>query len=489
MAPLRPFIRTAGTAQEGQPSLLLSGSLAAGGSFLGFLVLAFLCNQCQRNNKEEKSRRDGVKLVGLSVGSTPQLRPVSLPEAGVRDPNRMFSSGDNGLRSWPASVDCLRQSGTELSEEFSENCRVPQLRELPNAPGSNYTGGKLVHSRKVHDTHFARPQVTKYTRPQSAVEDSLYESVGSNYEPVAIERQSNHRYGPNGREWAAPTRTQQGSKEPAANMDSPEYASIRKAKKKENNLNRQEKPFRRDIKNGCVLVPGSRICGEESRITENYADFSQAENFNWRMQGRQRSITDPDVMNSMGRTACGSQTEEQVYTNNVKGENKFVSKSHEKLHSMTDAEIAGMYSKVAKKAFRKGTPSPLNMGHRKDIPKLYSRSTGNINEEEPDYESIKSPHWHTGSQILGEKPCHTPVKERRWPVKLQEKSQDEEMADPGYEAIDLKWKRIVIAVGANRALNRAAEGQTENYYESISELQQSRACTSDGGREHFITGL
>ncbi|XP_078275486.1 uncharacterized protein LOC144604710 [Rhinoraja longicauda] len=497
MAPLprQLFIKKTGPSHEVQPSLPVSGTLVAGGSFLSFLVLAFLCNQCQRNNKEKKTRMDGVKLVGLSVGSTPQLRPVSLPEAGARDPNRMLCTGDSGLRSWPASMDYLRLSGTKLSEEgeeLSEDCRVPQHRELPNVPGNNHTGGKLVNPRKTPDVLFVQSQVTKYACPQRPIEEPLYESVGTNYEPVPIERRSKPRYGANARELATPSQRQQGLKEPATNMDTPEYASIRKAKKKGNNLNQQEKQFRRDVKNGCVLLPGSRICGEESRIKENYADFSQRENFNWRTQGRQRSITNPDAMNSMVRTSCGSQAEEQLYSNHVQGENNVVSKSHEK-HSMTDEQIAGMYSKVAKKAFRKETPSRLNMGHREDNPKFHSWSTGNINEEESDYESIKSPNWHSGSQILGERACYTPAKERSWPMKLQDTSEGEEAAEPGYEAIDLKWKRIVFAVGANRAKNRSAERQTENYYESINELQQGLACTqmltSDDGKELFITGL
>ncbi|XP_051887455.1 phosphoprotein associated with glycosphingolipid-enriched microdomains 1-like [Pristis pectinata] len=501
--PLQLLIKKTGLPQDSQPSLPLYGSLVAGGTFLFLVLLTSLCNYCQRNSKEKKIKTEGVKLVGLSAGCTPQLRPVSTPETGVRDPNRMHCNDDNGLRSWP--VDYLRLSGTELSEvgeeDDSGNSWVRQNRELPQVPGTNYGGGKLVNSRKPHDMDHVYSQVKNYPCQQNAIEDSLYESVGTNYEHNPGDRQSEPRCGANGMEVSISTQSQQGLKESAVYMDTPEYASIRKTKKKENNPNLIEKQSRRNVKNGCVLLPGTRNHGEEFRINENYAAFSQTENFSSRIQGRLKPVTDPDAEESLEefgeeRTARGSLIEEQLYTNSayIQRQSCYFSKSHEKLHSMTDEEIAGMYSKVAKKALRKEMPLPVNIGlQREDNPKFYSWSTGNINEEESDYESIKSPRWHTGSQILGEKPGYAPVNERTWQMRFQDDDEDEEEAEPAYEAINIKWKRIDFSVRRNKAQKVAHERQTENYYESINELQQSRICTrvltSDDGKEVFITGL
>ncbi|XP_072097310.1 phosphoprotein associated with glycosphingolipid-enriched microdomains 1 isoform X2 [Mobula birostris] len=439
MAPLHlQLFKRTGLTQESHPSLALYGLLVSGGALLFLVLLSFLCNYCPRNNKEKKIKTEGVKLVGMSAGYTPQLRPVSTPETGARDPNRIHCNGERGLRSW--QVDYLRLSGTELSQEGEEqdsgNSWLHQSRELPHVPG-----GKLVQ-----DMDHVYSQVKDFPCQQNTIEDSLYESVGTNYGQNPGDRQSEPRCGANGIEITISTQNQQGLMEPAVYMDVPEYASIRRAKKKEKNPNLEEKQLRRNVNNGCVFLPGTRNYREELSINENYEAFTETER-----------------------------------------QSRYFSKSHEKLHSMTDEEIAGMYSKVAKKGFRKKMPLPVNMGlQREDNAKFYSWSTGNINEEESDYESIKSPRWHTGSQLLGEKPGYVPVNERTWQIKFQHEDENEEKAEPGYEAINIKWKR-------NKALNVAHERQTENYYESINELQQSRTSThgmtSDDGKDVFITGF
>ncbi|XP_072097301.1 phosphoprotein associated with glycosphingolipid-enriched microdomains 1 isoform X1 [Mobula birostris] len=487
MAPLHlQLFKRTGLTQESHPSLALYGLLVSGGALLFLVLLSFLCNYCPRNNKEKKIKTEGVKLVGMSAGYTPQLRPVSTPETGARDPNRIHCNGERGLRSW--QVDYLRLSGTELSQEGEEqdsgNSWLHQSRELPHVPG-----GKLVQ-----DMDHVYSQVKDFPCQQNTIEDSLYESVGTNYGQNPGDRQSEPRCGANGIEITISTQNQQGLMEPAVYMDVPEYASIRRAKKKEKNPNLEEKQLRRNVNNGCVFLPGTRNYREELSINENYEAFTETENFSSRIQGRLSPFIDRDAGESLeefreGRSACGSLTEEQLYTNNVfvQRQSRYFSKSHEKLHSMTDEEIAGMYSKVAKKGFRKKMPLPVNMGlQREDNAKFYSWSTGNINEEESDYESIKSPRWHTGSQLLGEKPGYVPVNERTWQIKFQHEDENEEKAEPGYEAINIKWKR-------NKALNVAHERQTENYYESINELQQSRTSThgmtSDDGKDVFITGF
>ncbi|XP_069739966.1 uncharacterized protein [Narcine bancroftii] len=476
MAPISPqfFLKKTELAQDSQPSLPRPGFLVAGGTLPFLILLTFLCNHCRRNNKEKRIKTEGVKL---TIGCTPQLRPVNTPETGVCDPNPMHCNGEYGLRSWPVNVDYLRLLGTELSEEGEKedpgNPMEQQNRELPNIPGNNFTGGKLVNLRKLHDMINVYSQVKGN---QNNNEDSLYESVGTNYEHNPADRQYDPRYWANGTPRAILTQSQQ-SLEPAINTDTPEYASIRKAKKKENNL--EEKPLRRNVKNGCVLLPGTRNHGEELRIKDSYAPFSQTENFCSRIQGGLKPITGPEAKISMEEfeeegNACGSFIEEQLYTNNasIQGESCYCNKSHEKIHSMTDAEIAGLYSKVAKKAIREELPLNIEF-QREDHLKFYSWSTGNINEEESDYESIKSPCWHTGSQILGEK-SYAPDNERMRQMKFQN---DDEEAEPGYEAINTKWNKMDFPFGRKKAQKIARERQTENYYESINELQQSCAFT------------
>ncbi|XP_067856586.1 phosphoprotein associated with glycosphingolipid-enriched microdomains 1-like [Heptranchias perlo] len=509
--PLHMFKKEMGFTQESQPPLLLCGFLVAGGSFLLLVLLTFLCNNCQRKSKEKKIKIEGVKLVGMSVGNTQQLRPVNTPEMGVHDPNRMPCNGENGLRSRPASMDFLHLPGTELleeGEEEAENSRIRQNRELPKIPGNNYTGGKLPNLRKACDMDCVYSQVKKYPRQGNSIEDSLYESVGTKYEPDRInlqrDRQAKPVYGVNEMETPIISQRQlsQGLKEPAVNMDTPEYASIRKVKKKEkipNLEDAQEKQPGRNAKNGCILLPGPTNQGEQLRIKENSAAFSQTKNHSSRIQGSLKSITECEATKSLKecgeeRIACANLTEGQPTADNAcfKEESYSFSKSHEKLHLLTDEEIAGMYSKVAKKAPRKEIPLPLNTGLQKETYLNYhSWSTGNLNEEESEYDCIKSPRWHSGSQILGEEPGYASVNDRTWGMKCQ--NEEEEETEPGYEAINVKWKKTDFARRGSKVQKITHERQTENYYESISELQKSRThtrvLTSDDGKEVYVTGL
>uniref|UniRef100_UPI00398EDDCD phosphoprotein associated with glycosphingolipid-enriched microdomains 1 n=1 Tax=Pristiophorus japonicus TaxID=55135 RepID=UPI00398EDDCD len=513
MAPLHTFKKETGFTQDNQPPLLFCGFLVAGGAFLLLVLLTFLCNNCQsRKSKERKIKTEGVKLVGISVGHIQQLRPVNTPEMEVHDPDRMPCNGENGLRSWATSMNYLHLPRTELLEEGEEeagNSRIRQNRELPKIPGNNYTGGKLPNLRKARDTDFVYSQVKNYPCQENSNEDLLYESVGTKYEPdrtnLQHDRQSKPECGVN--EMEAPIMSQRqlspGLKEPAVNMDIPEYASIRKVKKKEkipNVESAQEKQPRRNLKNVCVLLPGPSNHGEQLRMKENSAAFS--ENHSSRIQGRPKSITECEATKSLKecgeeRIACANLTKGQPNEDNacVKGESCSFSESHERLHALTDEEIAGMYSKVAKKAPRKEVPVPLslNTGLQKEANLNYhSWSTGNLNEEESEYESIKSPRWHSGSRILGEEPGYASVNERTWGMKHQNEEEEEE-TEPGYEAINVKWKKTVFAIRNSKAQKATHERQMENYYESISELQQSRTrtrvLTADNGKEVYVTGL
>ncbi|XP_067904414.1 phosphoprotein associated with glycosphingolipid-enriched microdomains 1-like isoform X2 [Heterodontus francisci] len=494
--PLHMFKKETGFTQDSQPQLLLSGFLVAGGAFLLLVLLTFLCNNCQRKSKEKKIKIDGVKLVGMSVGHTRQLRPVTTPEMGIHQPNRISCNGENDLRSWPASMDYLHLPGTEfLDEEEDEagNSQIRQNRELPRIPGNNYTGGKLPTLKKARDMDCVYSQVKKYPCQENSIKDSLYESVGTKYESDHInlqcDRESKPECGVN-------------EMEPAVNMDIAEYASIRKVKKKETFPNLEdahEKQPRRNVKNGCILLPGPRNHGEQLRTKENSVAFSQTEDHSSGIQGSLKSITECEATKSLQecreeRIACANLTEGQPNTDYAcfKEESYSFSKSHEKLHSLTAEEIAGMYSKVAKKRTRKEMPLPLNTGLQKEANQNYhSWSTGNLNEEESEYESIKSPRWHSGSQILGDEPAYASVNERTWGMKCQ--NEEDEETELGYEAINIKWKKINFAVKSSKAQNVTHERQMENYYESISELQQSRTrtrvLTSNDGKEIYVTGL
>ncbi|XP_078411324.1 phosphoprotein associated with glycosphingolipid-enriched microdomains 1-like isoform X2 [Cetorhinus maximus] len=501
-----------GFTQDSQPQVLLCGFLVAGGAFLLLVLLTFLCNSCQRNNKEKKIKIDGVKLVGMSVGHTQQLRPVNTPEMGKHNPNRISCYGENGLRSWQASMDYIHLPGTEPLEEGEDeagNSRIRQNRVLPKIPGNNYTGEKLPTLRKACDMNSVHSQVKKYPCQENSIEDSFYESVGTKYEVDHInlqpDRQSKSECEANEMEAALISQRQlaQGLKEPAVNMDTPEYASIWKVKKKERIPNQEgarEKQPRRNVKNGCVLLPGSSNHGEQLRQKGKSVAFSQTENHSSGIQGSLKSITECEAAKSLEecreeRIAYVNLTEGQPNADNAcyKRESYNFSKSHEKLQSLTDEEIAAMYSKVAKKGPRKEIPLALNRGLQKEGNLNYHFwSTGNLNEEESEYESIKSPRWHSGNQITGDDHGYASVSEKTWGMKCRNE-EEEEKAEPGYEAINMKWKKINFAIKSGKVQKITQERQTENYYESISELQQSctrtQVLTSGNGKEVYITGL
>ncbi|XP_038659251.1 phosphoprotein associated with glycosphingolipid-enriched microdomains 1-like isoform X1 [Scyliorhinus canicula] len=513
--PLHRFRNAMGFTQDSQPQILLCGFLVAGGAFLLLVFLAFLCNNCQsRNNKEKKIKIDGVKLVGMSVGHTPQLRPVNTLDVEVHNPNRMSCYGENGLRNWRASTDYLHLPETEPSEDGEDvpgNSSIWQNRILPKVPGNNYTGGKLPTLRKAHDMDSVYSQVKDYPSQKNSIEDSLYESVGTKYEVdhINLQRdgQSKFECGANELEVLLMSQRQlaHGVKEPAGSMNIPEYASIRKVKKKEKITNQeaaQEKQPRRNVKNGCVLLPGFRNHEEQLKLKEKSAAFSQTENHSSGIQGSLTSITECEATKSLEecgeeRIAYANLTEEQPNADNAcfKAEGYSFSKSREKFRSLTDEEIAAMYSKVAKKGHRKEMPLALTTGLQKDGNLNYhSWSTGNLNDEESEYESIKSPRWHSGSQLAGDDPEYASVNERTWGMKCRngdEEEDEEEEPEPGYEAINTRWKKINFAIKSGKVQKIAHERQTENYYESISELQQSRTqvLTSGDGKEVYITGL
>ncbi|XP_078092262.1 phosphoprotein associated with glycosphingolipid-enriched microdomains 1-like [Mustelus asterias] len=508
--PLHKFRKGSGFTLDGQPQILLCGFLVAGGAFLLLVLLTFLCNNCQsRNNKEKKIKIEGVKLVGMSVGHTRQLRPVNTPDMGVRNPNRISCYGENGLRNWRDSMDYLHLPETELSEEGEDeagNSRIRLNRVLPKVPGNNHTGGKLPALRKACDMDSVYSQVKENSRQENSIEDSLYESIGTKHEVDHINLQHDGRSISEceANEWEVPLMSQRqlapGLKEPSVNMNVPEYASIRKVKKKDKIANResaQEKQPRRNVKNGCVLLPGLR---EQLKLKEKSAAFSQTENHSSGIQGSLKSVTECEATKSLEecreeRIAYANLVEGQPNADNAcfKREGYSFSKSLDKLHSLTDEEIAAMYSKVAKKGPRKEMSLALHTGLQKEGNLSYhSRSTGNLNEEESEYESIKSPRWHSGSQIPGDDPEYASVNERTWGMKCKNEDEEEE-PEPGYEAIRTKWKKVNFAIKSGKVQKISHERQTENYYESISELQQScthtRVLTSGNGKEVYITGL
>ncbi|XP_041061068.1 uncharacterized protein LOC121287346 isoform X2 [Carcharodon carcharias] len=492
--PLHRVEKETGFTQDSQPQVLLCGFLVTGGAFLLLVLLTFLCNSCQsRNNKEKKIKIDGVKLVGMSVGQTQQLRPVNTPEMGKHNPNRISCYGENGLRSWQASMDYIHLPGTEPLEEGEDeagNSRIRQNRLLPKIPGNNYTGGKLPTLRKAHDMNSVHSQVKKYPCQENSTEDSFYESVGTKYEVDHInhqpDRQSKSECEANEMEAALISQRQlaQGLKEPAVNIDIPEYASIRKVKKKEwipNQEGAQEKQPRRNVKNGYVLLPGSSNHGEQLRQKGKSVAFSQTENHSSGIQGSLKSITECEAAKSLEE--C--REERIAYVNLTEGQPNA---------DNAYFKIAAMYSKVAKKGPRKEIPLALDRGLQKEGNLNYHFwSTGNLNEEESEYESIKSPRWHSGSQITGDDHDYASVSEKTWGMKCKNEGEEEEEDEPGYEAINMKWKKINLAIKSGKVQKITQERQTENYYESISELQQSctrtQVLTSGNGKEVYITGL
>ncbi|XP_072412790.1 phosphoprotein associated with glycosphingolipid-enriched microdomains 1-like isoform X2 [Chiloscyllium punctatum] len=523
-SPLHVFKKETGFSQESQPQILICGLLVAGGAFLLLVLLTFLCNNCQsRNNKEKKVKIDGVKLVGMSVGRIQQLRPVNTPELGVCNLNRGSYHGENGLRSWSASMDYLHLPGAEhLEVKAGEegNSRIQQTRDLPRLPGNNYKGGNLPALRTTADMDCIYANAEKYPCQENSIEDTLYESVGTKHEVDHHNhqhvRQSKPEYRANEMEASFLPQRQlaQGLEEPAGNMDAPEYASIRKMKKKEKTFNLegvQEQQPRTNVTNGCVLLPGPRNYGKPLRIEEKPI-FLQTKNHSSAIQGSLKSITECEATKSRKecreeRIPCANLTEGWPNADNAwfKGKGYSFNKSHEQLHSLTDEEIAAMYSKVVKKGPRKAIPLSLNTGLQKEG-KLNHHfwSTGNLNEEESEYESIKSPRWHSGTQITGDEPDYASVNERTWGMKFrnegggrgreeEEEEEEEEEPDPGYEAINIKWKKINVAIKSGKIQKIAREAQTENYYESINELQQScthtRVLTSGDGKEVYVTGL
>ncbi|XP_048406287.1 phosphoprotein associated with glycosphingolipid-enriched microdomains 1-like [Stegostoma tigrinum] len=519
-SPLHVFKKETGFAQENQPQILVCGFLVAGGAFLLLVLLMFLCNNCQsRNNKEKKVKIDGVKLVGMSVGHMHQLRPVNTPELGVRNLSRMSHHGENGLRSWSASMDYLHPLGTEhLEEGASEerNSRIQQPRELPRLPENNCEGGKLPALRNTTDMDCIYANAERYPCQENSVEDSLYESVGTNHEVdhnnLQSVRQSKLEYRANeiGASLTPQRPLTQRFQESPRNMDAPEYASIRRMKKKERLPNLegvQEQQPRTNVKKGNVMLPGPRNYGKQLRIEEK-STLLQTENHSSAIQGSLKSITEYEATKSLKecreeRIPCANLTEGRPNADSAcfKGKGYSFNKSHEQLHSLTDEEIAAMYSKVVKKGPRKEIALSLNTGLQKGG-KLNHHfwSTGNLNEEESEYESIKSPRWHSGNQITGDESDYASVNERIWEMKFRnevggrdEEEEEEEEPDPGYEAINMKWKKINFAIKSGKIHKIAHEAQTENYYESINELQQSctrtRVLTSADGKEVYITGL
>ncbi|XP_042197913.1 uncharacterized protein LOC103190345 [Callorhinchus milii] len=239
------------------------------------------------------------------------------------------------------------------------------------------------------------------------------------------------------------------------------------------------------------------IHNEERKVGEKPAVFSKPEKYS---PGKEdmKSIAENKATKPLKdrheaeRITCASLNDSQTNSGTawVKKEVFTFSKSHEKLHSLTDEEIAGMYSKVAKKYPRKEVLLPLRGRIPKET-KMYSRSwsADNLNEEESEYEAIKSPHWHTGSRTPVNEPDYAFVNEKAWGRKWQ----SDEETEPGYEAINIKSKKTDFPPKRAKAQKFPPVRPTENYYESISELQQSRThtrvLTCEDGKQLFVTGL